>query len=163
MKTLNIIETSTPAEARLARMKKFDMFPVIKFLEREGISNSKAKELCDALLQWLAGHAALEHQTAYVMLHGDIDKAFHAFVLHTKLYASFCKEYVGFFIHHTPLDSQQANSEEVLAGVAYTTNFLDSEFKQLHPLLREWVELARAGLVTVSAVSCVKNGYPDET
>lgn len=141
-------------------MQSFDVRPVVAFLVRDGYTEAQAIEMVTALRQWLAGHAVREHQTPYVMFHGPVDQAFHAFVLHTQLYADFCEKHVGWFIHHTPLDEEQAVEELVLSGVNYTVNFLEDEFgTSLHPLLKEWGVEARAGRIEVSAVSCVCNGY----
>ena len=34
----------------------------------------------------------------------DVDKAWHAFLLHTREYAEFCHQIAGRFIHHVPTD-----------------------------------------------------------
>lgn len=143
-------------------MQSFDMSPIVNFMVREGASKADAEDQCRALLQWMAGHAVQRHQTPYVMLNGKVDQAFHAFILNTKAYHAFCDRYVGWFIHHTPLDAEQAAESTVLAGISYTTDFLQAEFgSSLHPLLNGWVHEAEKGNVTVAAVSCIGNGYDD--
>lgn len=145
---------------KYVEMQSFNVRPVVAFLVRDGYSEAKAAEMVDALLQWVAGHAVREHQTPYVMFHGPVDEAFHAFILNTALYADFCERHIGWFLHHTPLDEEQAVEELVLSGVHYTVDFIEEQFgDSLHPLLKEWGVEARAGRIEVSAVSCVCNGY----
>lgn len=35
-----------------------------------------------------------------------VDKGWHAFILFTRDYEKFCKEFFGHFIHHTPLEEE---------------------------------------------------------
>lgn len=141
-------------------MKDFNFSAVEALIRRENlIGDDKIGDSIEGLIQWLAGHAVKKHEQTYVMLHGDIDKAFHAFVLNTKLYTQFCVEKVGFFIHHTPLDAEQANREIVLDGIDYTVSFLKEGFgNRLSKSLNRWVVDHKNGLLSVSAVSCVRNG-----
>lgn len=38
---------------------------------------------------------------------GDIDDMWHTFLLFTKEYALFCKEYLGVFFHHSPTSNEE--------------------------------------------------------
>jgi len=49
----------------------------------------------------------------------EVDKGWHAFILHTADYAEFCDRVVGRFIHHLPYDPcQEENGAGVPATVA---------------------------------------------
>lgn len=148
---------------RYNEMREFDFDPVVSLIKREGfVEDTKIDVSLDGLIQWLAGHAVKKHDDPYVMLHGDVDRVFHAFILNTKLYTKFCIEHVGFFIHHTPLDAELASQPLILQGIDYTINFLDNEFREiLSPSLKKWLEDHKKGLLNVSAVSCVRNGHDD--
>jgi hypothetical protein len=47
-----------------------------------------------------------------------IDEGWHNFILFTKDYATFCKRYLGRFIHHTPVDKvhSRVKSHAVMAN-----------------------------------------------
>lgn len=76
-----------------------------------------------------------------------------------KHYQSFCQKHVGFFIYHTPMDSESANKYVLLGGIDYTTAFLLRMFEGfLNPHLATWGSLENR---SISAVSCVGNGYDD--
>lgn len=47
-----------------------------------------------------------------------VDDAWHVFLLHTRLYAQFCHEVLGTFIHHDPCDE---SNEESYAGLGEQT------------------------------------------
>ena len=124
-----------------AQMQSFEMNSVIAFILKEkwAVSRHDARISVDALLQWLAGHAAINHRLPYVMMEGPVDKAFHAFILNTRAYYKFCEKHIGFFVNHTPLDATKAREFRIMGGIEYTFNFLEEHFgDQLSPLLRQW-------------------------
>lgn len=41
-----------------------------------------------------------------------VDDVWHEFILHTRDYEAFCKEFLGFFLHHVPNDDDQKIDEE---------------------------------------------------
>lgn len=43
----------------------------------------------------------------------DIDNLWHSFLLFTKEYAAFCRDYAGFFIHHVPEIEEQRSDEKL--------------------------------------------------
>lgn len=142
----------------------FDLAPLIAFAVRDGYlpDETTARHAFDGLLQWLAGHAVEEHpEHPYVMMNGEVDQAFHALILNTRSYLHFCRNFVGFFIHHTPLTDAVMPEHDILTGVDYTVNYLEKTYgKNLSPALQEWVHAHQAGELTAAAVSCVSNG-PD--
>ena len=150
--------------ARRQSMGRLNVDPIVQFLLREKDFNSEgeARQAIDAMLQWLAAHAVKPRELLYVMLHGPVDKAWHAFLLHTEMYHVFCTHYVGFFVHHTPLDAEKADEFEVLGGIKSTIDFLTESFgDDLSPQLVQWREQFLVGNLKISAVSCVGNGYGD--
>ncbi len=154
-----------PAQKRYEVMKSsFDLAPIIAFAVRDGYLPDEvtAKRAFDGLLQWLAGHAVDEHPDhPYVMMNGDVDQAFHALILNTRSYLHFCRDYVGFFIHHTPLTDVVLAEHDILTGVDYTVDYLAKVYgENLSPVLQDWVRAHEQGKLTATAVSCVSNG-PD--
>lgn len=139
-------------------MLKADFRPVLNFMLRENAELTEVDALChlDSLVQWMAGHAAAPHmEHSYVMLHGPVDNAFHSFILNTRLYMKFCKEYVGFFIHHTPVEDHEAQKMSLEGDIDYTINFLRDSFgNELSSSLKAWQEDHAEGRIAISAVSC---------
>lgn len=139
-------------------MKAVDMSAVHALLVRENphLTTQQADQAIDALMQWLAGHAVAPHvEPAYVMLFGVVDDAFHAFILNTRAYMKFCKEQVGFFIHHTPVSDSEASELLESGALDYTVDFLLTEFGDtLSPLLHDWYRGVKEGTLGAAAVSC---------
>ena len=140
-------------------MMSFDITPARSLMKRENpnLSDDEVEHAMKGLLQWLAGHAAAPHnQQAYVMLLGPVDEAFHAFILNTRLYMRFCRDHVGFFIHHTPVETELAAKLEADGSLHYTVDFLETEFGDtLSPQLRAWCDGVRSGELSATAVSCL--------
>ena len=141
------------------KMRKVDLSAVRGLMLRENpqLTNREVEESIEGMLQWLAGHASAPHnEKSYVMLFGPVDEAFHSFILNTRLYMRFCKEEVGFFIHHTPVEEELAAELVADGSLEYTVNFLDEAFgEKLSPALRVWCEGVRSGKLGASAVSCL--------
>jgi hypothetical protein len=135
-----------------------DFRPVIQFMLRENESMTEIDALqgLDGVIQWMAGHAAVPHMDqTYVMLNGSVDDAFHAFILNTRLYMKFCKEHVGFFIHHTPVEDHEAEALFLEGGIDYTITFLEDSFgDQLSSSLKAWSVGHKKGALKAVAVSC---------
>ncbi len=154
----------TASQNRYYQMRREINLSHINFMLKSGWAKTEnqAKQKLDAAIQWLAGHAIKPKADMYVMLEGEVDDGLHALILHTKWYAEFCDRHIGFFIHHTPLDAETADKLKLEGAIRNTANFLVNEFgDELNPLLREWKEKSDGGLLTVSDVSCVGNGYDD--
>ncbi len=155
------------AKRKFLEMKGFDLSQVFAFMIREGYAETMESASCqmDGALQWLAAHAVKCHDPVpYVMLSGNVDNAWHAFLLNTRVYLEFCEKHVGFFIHHMPMDVESANVYVVQGGIEYTVNHLREVFgDDLAPGLKRWVTNLDNGDIWITAVSCVGNGYPDIT
>ncbi len=149
------------AMQKFLEMKEFDLSKVLTFMVRENYAETieSASLQMDGALQWLAAHAVKCHDPIpYVMLSGNVDDAWHAFLLNTRLYLEFCNEHVGFFIHHTPMDVESANVYIVQGGIEYTVNHLQEVFgDDLAPGLRQWVTDLSNDNIRITAVSCVGN------
>ena len=139
-----------------------DFRPIITTMMRERWvkSEERANVLIEAFLQWflVANHS--EHDKPYVMFHGPVDKVFHAFVLNTEYYATFCAKHVGRFINHNPLDDEFAIIAAQRGGIAYTIDLLQRTYGDaLHSELKRWVYLAEKGKLKASSISCVGCDY----
>lgn len=110
-------------------------------------------------MQWLACHAVKEHEERpFVMMKGPVDVMYHAFMLNTRLYLHFCRDYVGFFIHHTPVDDYQANDIKLAGGIDYTMSFLQEAFQhELVSPIQDWIDAHARGELSASSVSCNGN------
>lgn len=42
-----------------------------------------------------------------------VDDVWHEFILHTKEYAKFCEQYLGFFLHHVPNDEEKSIDKKI--------------------------------------------------
>jgi len=134
-----------------AEMQGFDFDPVLRTAVQEcGIEDrARAEELLHAFLQWFSIVPFVDHDHVFVMLKTDVDQIFHAFVLNTRAYQEFCQQFVGQFIHHTPLDDSTAKSLE--GGVTYTVDLLEHFYgDQLSPELAEWRDQLEKGAWVVS-------------
>ncbi|GGR71186.1 hypothetical protein GCM10010252_06840 [Streptomyces aureoverticillatus] len=49
----------------------------------------------------------------------DVDLGVHAFILHTKAYAEFCKEHAGRFLHHNPAPGGGCRTLEAVTATAH--------------------------------------------
>jgi hypothetical protein len=67
------------------------------FAAKNGLPDRKASELFSELEAFLSQASNL-----CVTPTKEIDEAWHEFILHTKLYAEYCFERFGRFIHHVP-------------------------------------------------------------
>lgn len=153
-----------PALERYRIMQTYELKPIIAFAVRDGYlpDHKSAQRAFDGILQWLAAHAVDEHRDKpFVMMNGDVDRAFHALLLNTRAYLHFCRDFVGFFIHHTPVMDQRASGYDIAGGIDYTVNYLQAAFgPALAPALTDWVRSYERGELFATSVSCVSNG-PD--
>ena len=80
-----------------AVLAEYDFQPIIQTMVREhwAKSEGRAMVLLEAFLQWflVANHS--ESDKPYVMFHGPVDRAFHAFVLNTSVTLIFAPGMLG--------------------------------------------------------------------
>jgi len=138
--------------------------PILQTMVQEGWAQSE-EEACSAVsafFQWVAALPDSAKDAEYLMFHGVVDRAFHACVLNTRYHDLFCRNYVGRFVNHNPLDATNAKTLIEQGGAQHTVDLLEANYgEQLHPLLQVWRESLDAGRLTPSAVSC--NGCdPDD-
>jgi hypothetical protein len=138
-----------------------DFGPVIRFAVESGFApdEESAQTALDGTLQWLVGHGMDEHAEApYVMMNGEVDEMFHALILNTRTYLQLCREHIGFFIHHTPLDADGARRVE--EGIGYTIDYITTLFgADVSPAIMRWKEQFDRGELNATSVSCVSNSY----
>ncbi len=104
-------------------LKSIGMIPTDKYLE-DGIY---------ALKQYYA-IAMLDPANAHAVS-SQVDPFWHAHILHTSQYFSFCEAVVGEYMHHVPLDHEQPQQvENVRALYSYTLDVLSRLFKYNSPL-----------------------------
>ncbi len=94
-------------------IQKATNFPLEVVLRRyaheEKISSEVAHEHARELKRYLA-LCALDPGENYGM-RGPIDRLWHTFLIFTKLYAAFCKEVAGRFLHHEPTSEHEKKSD----------------------------------------------------
>ncbi|MEK7569891.1 MAG: hypothetical protein AAB515_00385 [Patescibacteria group bacterium] len=84
-----------------------------KFRVMYAVSLPEAQEIALEALKWLWLNARLKQDRSQnlegipriLVIHLGmviVDEYWHTFVLHTRDYEQFCKEYLGTFIHHSP-------------------------------------------------------------
>jgi hypothetical protein len=119
------------------RMKsENDFTPILVTAIREvGVPPEKSEAFLDAFLQWFALIPQLKSGESLQMLK-SVDRIWHAFILNTKLYRGFCQKYIGFYVDHDPLDSE----DESLPRAEYarlTLSLLEDAFgAEVNPYLR---------------------------
>ncbi len=93
------------AQELYRRMKTKDFSVVIDTAVREcGVkTHERAHELLDAFLQWFALIPEATTIEPLQMLR-SVDRIWHAMILNTVFYREFCKEFVGGFVDHNPMD-----------------------------------------------------------
>lgn len=100
---LDQIKVELTPEQELALIK-IDTYPFDKVVERILKDGSIPEDQVDEAV------AEFRKYLTFVALGWDrvgmtspiIDEVWHAFILHTRDYATFCEEVFGFFVHHNP-------------------------------------------------------------
>ncbi|WP_131746480.1 hypothetical protein [Frankia sp. Cppng1_Ct_nod] len=97
--------TTVVAETRTARSTVApDLFDqlVERITADRRVGKDHAEQVMDQALLFL--HACAANPEAALVPSRAIDPGWHAFLLHTRAYAQFCRTYAGGFIHHQPED-----------------------------------------------------------
>ena len=116
------------------RMKsEFDYGAVVdSAVTRSAMSRDEAASCLDGLLQWFSVLPFARREQPVQMVE-SIDRLWHAFILHTKLYRSFCDRYFGRYIDHDPLDRLGEESSKK-ACARFTVAMLRESFGDaVHP------------------------------
>jgi len=95
---------------RMQAMLGFEAPYLATKLVRLGIASSTAhaEELFLEVKKYLA-LSALRAEGEVPMFSTRVDQVWHEFVLFTREYALFCKQHVGHFMHHAPLEAAGAD------------------------------------------------------
>lgn len=68
----------------------------------------------------------------------DVDNLWHSFLLFTKEYSAFCRDYAGFFIHHVPEIDEQRSDENLLElqqdFLAFIEIYEKTFHEEIHPI-----------------------------
>ncbi|OGY33894.1 MAG: hypothetical protein A3C02_03890, partial [Candidatus Andersenbacteria bacterium RIFCSPHIGHO2_02_FULL_45_11] len=105
---------------------------VNKFRVLYAVSLSEAQEIASEAYRWLWLNARLKQDRSQnlegipriLVIHSGmvvVDEYWHTFVLHTRDYEQFCRDYLGTFIHHSPAtaDFQPLSREETELQLNY--------------------------------------------
>lgn len=89
---------------------------VEKFLEKYDLPYEEAEDIFIEMLKWLwLGAVAKNDGFDKLVVHEDlfiIDEMWHTFILFTMDYTTFCDEYFGHYLHHTPATKADREVEE---------------------------------------------------
>ncbi|ACA88068.1 hypothetical protein [Shewanella woodyi] len=94
-----------------------------RFIKLYGVKESEAVEIFEDVKRWLwmasetqkSVNKAVVIDSALVVL----DEMWHNFMLFTRDYGQFCKEYFGGYIHHSPMTADEiAMAESELKGLS---------------------------------------------
>ncbi len=85
-----------------------------------------------ALKQYYAG-GVLDSRNQHAVS-DEIDPFWHAHILHTQQYASFCDRVFGEFLHHVPLNHAHTDQVEYVGGLyRYTAMLYRTVYSYLNP------------------------------
>ena len=73
---------------------------VARLVDKHELGDAEAHRLFSRLLEFLD---AASRSPVSLVPGPDVDLAWHELILHTELYADFCDDRYGRFIHHTPV------------------------------------------------------------
>lgn len=143
------------------RMRQFNAEAVIRTMlkDKTAADRNEATALLHALYQWLAATILLQGEEKLVMFSQNVDDAHHAFILNTRLYAQFCDEFMGKFIHHNPFDSDIAPVDEAWEAINLTMHLLPDVFgntpeEGLSPFLSDRIQSHFSGRPLTTAEIC---------
>ncbi|CAO3352443.1 glycine-rich domain-containing protein [Azospirillum palustre] len=111
--------------ANLEYVKNYDFSRVIAHMVRDGLSQEEAAESADHLRAFMVLNAMhLDSPTCLVAWEG-MEPAWHAFILDTRAYASFCERAFGRMLHHWP---DAYGTDEFRAGWSKTVELAAKNF-----------------------------------
>ena len=98
----NVRESVHPAHIRFERMRGYQHQVLLNKLQAElGITLTEAAVLFEDVKRFLALCVSTPQPLAPTKA---LDQGWHAFILFTNDYSSFCKQYCGHYVHHEPED-----------------------------------------------------------
>lgn len=125
----NVRESVHPAYVRFERMSGYQ-HPVLrnKLQADLGLTPEQADALFEDVKRFLALCVSTPQSLAPTK---TLDKGWHAFILFTKDYAQFCKDYCGRYVHHQPEDPFAKVKDYV--SVRHTRELAELIFGNLSP------------------------------
>jgi hypothetical protein len=135
MSSARTLQATTTAGKPLhaAMLHAFDYTPVIDTaVEHYGLDRAAAESTLDGLLQWFSV-IPFARRGQPVQMVESIDKLWHSFILHTKLYREFCDRFFGRYLDHDPLDRNDLEMSKKQYA-RFTLSTLRAEFgADVHP------------------------------
>jgi len=111
----------------------FPMAQVLKRYARDYQTSIEYPERLERELKRYLTLCALDLDKSYAMA-GPVDGLWHTFLLFTRLYASFCEQVGGAFLHHEPGDIEnEAESERFETDYANLWNDYERTFGEPPP------------------------------
>jgi hypothetical protein len=93
--------TTTTAPRELVSTRMFARL-TRRLMADHGMDQTTAEQITDQALAFL--QACALNPAAGLAPSAEVDKGWHAFILHTADYAEFCQRVAGRFIHHLPAE-----------------------------------------------------------
>ncbi len=127
---MGCLDSQSPALEIYRRMQMENFGPILDTaVETCGVPDeARAKELLDAFLQWLAVIPQASEGNGLQMFK-EIDRIWHAMVLHTRFYRRFCDTYFACFIDHDPAETKRERVAK-RASADYTLALLRATYGQ---------------------------------
>lgn len=104
--------------APLSRVLRYRNHHVVSTFRRTyAIDAREVERLWQDMLRllWLTQTLAVRGEHHGIALHAGqdlVDELWHAFLLHTEDYGSFCQRYLGTFLHHRPASAERTRKRE---------------------------------------------------
>lgn len=136
---------SPPAESNISSLEDVLAYQnddlVFKFMENWDLTEAETRELFEETKKWLwvsakaisarsRGEGGPKMVVAQSMI--LMDEMWHQFILFTRDYRLFCKEYIGFFLNHAP-----TTKSEKKAGVAEATQDPEAFLAKMQEMLEK--------------------------
>ena len=112
---------------------------VYRFQKTYGVSREQSEDIFNQVKKWLW----LSHQRRLAGLDANlfidpplvvIDEMWHNFVLFTKEYFGFCKQYFGYYIHHAPAtEAEDREGREQIVAHRTIEERVNARKEQLRP------------------------------
>ncbi len=91
----------------------YPMDAIVKRCQKDhAYSNEDMVILETELKRFLALSLIKDTRSGNGMYSSDVDNLWHAFILHTPDYMSFCDKYFGKYLHHVPESDEQKSEED---------------------------------------------------
>jgi hypothetical protein len=106
--------TNTPTRIAASELVSSRLFERLtrRVMAEHAMGQEAAERVVDQTIAFLLACAL--NPDAGLAPSAEVDKGWHAFILHTADYAEFCQRVAGRFIHHRPTELGDENSETAI-------------------------------------------------